>query len=294
MSQKLLSISKIDVNKLTLDIPPVGDTKRTIKTGTFVKVKHDGRKENLRFLLPTMKTPLGARPRADYPDKISMMLSFQADNTPVGSKVKKANAKMLAIQDKIRSMMLENKEALFKDAKKKGVTDKTLIERFAKFVYSDEEKKYSDSMFVNLDPRRLTDDEKESLSPSDQAEIVNRFDSMRNHHFLVDNEDNAVDIHKKNVNEVIPPGSEVRAVIELSYIWVGNDGKFTCHWKVVHMLLVSTGAPQQFDIHRDDSSDDEAEEAEADDNMEVDGEEVENNAVESSAEEEEDEEEMAK
>lgn len=261
-SLPIITIEEINVDKLELK-PPKTEKVGGV-AGKMYHVFHNN--VRLRAIMPEMLAPFGAGNSKDYPDKYSMGISFEGmdEDTPRGRRLKRAHSKAVEIDKKILELIMENKDLLFKDAKKKGVTNDILRSRYKSFINSYDDEKKADRMYLSLQPRRIKDEDLPKYTEEQRLEITNRFQSMPKYD-LLKNAEGPLDITKDNVKDMVPWGSRVKPVMEFAYLWVTSDKCYPV-WSLVHGLLVSTNAGQHYEIRADDDDDDE----ESDERMEED------------------------
>lgn len=255
-----IKITQVNVDKLELQFPKEGATKSS--QGFIVYVKHN--KQKLRTILPTVIAPYGAGPQRDSPNKYSMAIGFDEmeDDTPEGRKVKAAHDMLSAINDRIRKLMMDNRELFFKDTTKKDpktkkllVTEEFLAARYRDYLRQREDQ--ADIMYLGIQTRKVSKKDEGKLTAEDAAEIEKQFVSMSSQHpLLVDNEGNPIPVDIENIKEVIPWGTRIRPVIELAYLWVTSDKVYPI-WTFIHGLRVSAGPSKNFNILKDDDDEDE-------------------------------------
>lgn len=282
-------IHKINVDELEIRPAPAKDKKTT--AGGMFHVYHG--KYKLRVMLPVLKAIFGASENPQFPGKVKMPLSFEkfSEEGLDGEKLKevkkhnreieKAHQKMLEIDNKISELIFEQKEVFFKDCKKKGMTDDVIRARYQTFIKSDDEGNRADQIAVQLQRKSENDSDYKKLEEDRKSDYLNQFRSMKDFDLFITPDGERVDINYENVSEKIPWGSEVKCVLDLSYIWNTGD-KCTVTWAHVHGILVATSPRKSFNILDEDDE-------EEDEDMENDDE----DANEGSEEMEEDEEENA-
>jgi hypothetical protein len=256
-----IQVDNVVTKKMELRIP----TKESKSTnGTMYHVVHN--KVKLRAIMPTMLAPFGAGTQKENANKYSMAISFEGmdDDTPLGNKLKRAHSKMQQIDDRIRELMMENKELFFKDVKdaagkkdpkkKGGVLDDNIIQaRYNSFLRSKDD--MPELMYLAMQTVRIPDKDATKYTEEEKVAMTKRFTGIPNYDFLVDNDLNAIDINTDNISDVLPWGSRIKPVIELSYLWVTKDRCYPV-WSFVHGLLVSDGKQNVFDIRRYDDDED--------------------------------------
>ena len=262
-----IKITKVDVDKITLQFPKEGTTK---SSGMFVYPKHN--KTKLRAILPDVTAPFGAGPQKDYPNRFSMGITFDEadDDTDAGRKQKNAYDVLVAINDKCRQLMLENREAFFKDAvrpepsskkdpKKKnvGVSDEVIESRYKSF-FRERGEDQSDIMYLTLQTKRISQKDRDEgkYTPEQIARIEKEFISLPDFPLLVDASGSPIEVNVDNITKAIPWNSRVRPVIEFAYLWCTQE-KVTPVWTFVHGARKSTGVSKGFNILKDDDDEDE-------------------------------------
>lgn len=163
----IIKIQKVDVKNLELQFPK-GESSN--KNGFYVHVRHN--KTKIRAMLPDVIAPYGAGPQKDYGGelKYSMGICFDGMETDDanGRKIKSAYGSLEAIQERLKGLMFENKEAFFADAgkpKKKGekpVSDDVLESRYQNFLRPREDR--TDIMYVSLQRQRIKKEEEDKLT----------------------------------------------------------------------------------------------------------------------------------
>jgi len=272
-----IKVENVNINKLELRFP-----KKESKNpnGSVCYVYHDNAK--MRLIMPTMSAPFGAGTQKKNESKYSMAISFEGmdADTAAGRKLRRAYDKMQQIDDRVRDLMMEHKETLYKDVKdaagtkkdpkKKGsgpISDELVQLRYESFIKPG--KDMPDLMYLSLQTARVPEKDAAKYTEQEKAEMEKRFAGMPGYDFLVDNDGNAIDITTENVTNIIPWQSRVKPVIELAYCWVMKD-KFYPIWSFVHGLLASNVKERSFDIRREDDDEDEDAPREEEDAMQED------------------------
>jgi hypothetical protein len=256
----LINIQKVDVKNLELQFPK-GESSN--KNGFFVRVRHN--KTTLRAVLPDVISPYGAGPQKDFGNKYSMGICFDGmeKDDSNGKKIKVAYKTLEAIQERLKGLVLENREAFFADAGKpkrktdKPLSDDTIESRYRIFLRPREDR--TDIMYLSLQRCRVKKEEEDTLTQEEKDAITRRFSSLKNYPLLVDHEGHVLEVTTDNLREVIPPGSVVRPIIELSYLWVSTSSKTVQPvWTFIHGARMSIGPSKVFDIlHQDDDDEEE-------------------------------------
>src|SRR6478609_3834974 len=255
-----IKITQVNVDKLELQFPKDGASKNS--QGQYVKVRHN--KQNLRVVLPTVLAPYGAGLQKDTVNKYSMAIGFDEteNDDSDGRKVKAAYNMLVAINDRIRQLMMDNRDSFFKDASKKDpkkktpiLSDELLAARYKDFLRPREEQ--ADMMYVAIQTRKPNRKNMDKLTAEEIAELGKQFVSLSDDYpLLVDNEGTPIEVNVENLKDVIPWGTRIRPVIELAYLWVTSEKVYPV-WTFVHGLRVSSGPSKSFNILKDDDSDDE-------------------------------------
>jgi hypothetical protein len=254
----IVKVQNIDVNQLELQFPK-GES--TNKNGFFVHVRHN--KFRVRTLLPDLKAPYGAGPQKDLAkngeQKYSMGICFDGMETDskLGIKIGNAHAALERIQDKLKELMIEHREAFFKDAKPKSkkekpLSDEVLEARFKSFLRIREDR--SDIMYLSIQRRRVKKEDEDKLTPEEKSAITRQFSSLAGYPLLVDKDGHVLEVDTDNIKDVIPWGSVIRPIIELAYLWV-STANLTVQpvWTFIHGARISTGPQKTFDILRADT-----------------------------------------
>lgn len=288
-----IKYTDVDINKLELQFPKEGGAAKA--NGQFIYVKHQ--KQKLRVLCPTLTAPYGAGRQKENQSKFSMAVAFDGSDkdedslTPMEKKAVACHKVLTAISNRIKQLMMDNRELFFKDAKKdpkkkSNLSDELLAARYKDFMRQRDEQ--SDMMYLGIQTRKVSDkDKKDGKYTADEiADLEKRFVSLPNYPLLVDNEGNPVDITVDNISEVIPYGSQVRPVMELAYLWVTSEKVYPI-WTFVHGLRVSTGPSKSFNILNEDDDEEEGDQMETEENNEENGEENDGDSNDTVEEEEE-------
>ncbi|KAJ3230662.1 hypothetical protein HDU81_004322 [Chytriomyces hyalinus] len=269
MNSEPINIDDVDVNLLELVLPK----KESSQNGRMFYIYHNGKK--LRVILPTLVLPYGAGSSEKFPDKFTMCASFEGmekTDEKQGQRLKRANDKLKAINDKICQLIMDKKDTVFKDKKK--VTNEILVNRYKPFIVTEDGN--PDKMYFKLQQKRVNEKDAIKMTESQKAEHMKQFVGLPEHGFLIDAKQNQVQVNTDTIRNVIPWGSRIKPVIEFAYLWVSgaNQDCFPV-WTFIHGMLVSTASLNNFALKADESdeeNDENDENEENDDNEEDDSE----------------------
>ena len=264
-------ISIFDINPEKININTPDKTKSNIgKLATFT---YDGRKLPVDTQMPEMTTPFGAsifsavKGDPSDSDKISVLFSFAGsdEDTERGRRLKRAEDKCRAINERIKALCLKNK----------GLCDKkgSLGEDF----FNDRDKFRP---FMSVRQQR----DGTLSNPEIRAEIrrnrddPNKIDYIKGKQsLLVDVDNKPVEADASTITDVLPSGSVVKPIIRLSYVYINALGTLlTVKSAFVHGLRKTLGSYSDWSIAPDDPveatalSEEEEEEDEEDDDVEDD------------------------
>jgi len=262
-----IKLSDVDINKINIQKAK----KNTHKSGEMFNIFHGT--QRLEIEMPEMNAPFGAKVLTDYGCKISLPLSFDGmeENTSRGRKLKRAHAKLLEIQERIKALILASPAEYFNDKKKPEI----YRDRIKNFVVPSEGKdgkQYADLFRVEIQKRNLT--EKDSNKTAEELEALKKeFASRIGCSLLIDRNKQVVPVNQDNVINVLSWGTRLKPVLSFAYLWIMKTGDRTCtpKWFLTHGMITeqkSTG----LDLNPDEDSDEELleeEEEEFEDEMEV-------------------------
>lgn len=252
-----INVEDIDIDKIEIRVPKKGGGNAF---GNTFHVYHDG--VRLRTVLPEMTAPFGGGNSERFPDIFNLGLSFEGMDVDDkrGRRLARAHEKLVALDEKLKQLMVEKRDILF--PKEKKTTPAVVIQsKYQSFITSPEGRK--DIIYFSLQPTILSKDKKEKMSESEIAEAKRHFQAIPNYPLLVDNTGAPIPVNVDNVKEVLPWGCRVKAVVDLAYLFVNLKGdKCNPKWTVGHAMRASTAGVQTFDITRDDDDEEEEEEGE--------------------------------
>lgn len=238
---------EIDCNKLVID------RFNNNNFGNTVYVKYEvnkSYKQPIRVVLPKMRSPFGAKESDVTPGKIKMQIGFDGleEETPLGRKLAAAHKKMKEIDAKIIDLLINKKEC--------NLTGKSHEEVEEMFRGAVQESKSISKGTVYPDKIVLRLQKAFKIIDGKRIETEG-FQSMRNTPFLKDASGNEItDVTFDNIADIIPPGSYVKPVIELSYVFITLKNKkpyeINSIWTLVHGIVVPGSAPTGFLMPIDD------------------------------------------
>ena len=244
----LIEIDNVDVNAIELR-----KSKSEKKQGKMYNVFHDGKR--LEVILPEMDAPFGAKVLTDYGCKVSITLSFSGmeEETKRGERLRRTHAKLVQIQEKIRSLIMSNTGEYFKDKKKPSVD--VLNDRIKNFIHESrgkDGKEYADVFRTEL--QRYTPGEKDKdKSVSEIEDLKKQFVSLRDMPLFKNRSKTGVDVNIENVTDVIGWGTRLKPIVSFAYVWImGSDQKCTPKWYITHALITSEKSNMDIDLNPDE------------------------------------------
>ena len=172
-----IPINILDVNVESIELKNTKDD----KVGKMFSIYHNGVK-GLEVLLPEMNVPFGAKIMREFGIKVSVPLSFDGmqEDTSKGRKLNQVHAKLVAIQEHIRSLIDNNAADYFVDLKKKKPTLDQLNERVNNFIVPSvgkDGKVYADLFRTEIQLRKPSKDDFDKKSVEELEELRKGFGS---------------------------------------------------------------------------------------------------------------------
>lgn len=241
-----VNIDNVDVSELDLRYFEIKDS----TYGKMYHVLHKGVK--LQILLPKMNAPFGASVSDKFGLKVSLPLSFKNidEDTKEGRSVKRAFEKLEVIDNRLREIIVEKKDEIFKDKKK--VPKDVLEDRYKSFITPSSQsngKEYPARINPKILLRKnISEQESKGKSREEIENLKKKFVSMIGAPLLVDKKNQEINVDLDNIKDVIPWGSTVKAVVNFSYIWVSTSQECSPVLNFVHGLVAHTKPQSTFNM----------------------------------------------
>jgi len=259
-----IDVSKIEIRKITKK-GKADDSK-----GKGYHVFYNN--ERLEIILPELDAPGGVTIFDKYEKiKVVVNLSFDGMKETVDGQLTKrakrlatAHAKLVALEDKIRTSIIEKASEVFKDKKKQS--NDVLTSRIRPFIYQptarEDGRVFEDSFGLQIPTKfsSLSEDDKKKKSIEELEFLKKQFQARPDSHLLVDKDGREVQVDGEeitldNIQLAIPRRSRVKAVASFSYIWVTTSQECHSVWHFTHGLITSDKKAQVLNIRADDDED---------------------------------------
>ncbi|ORZ29931.1 hypothetical protein BCR44DRAFT_401237 [Catenaria anguillulae PL171] len=235
-----INILDLDLNRVT-----VSATKKQ-EYGAMLYLGYDGQKYFPELVMPDLEVSTFKRFQSDKGldyDTFMCFFSFNGmdEDSQRGRKLKAVRDKMLGLQERIQTLLVENVEEIKKAFPKGKYDAEKLRMQFTNVIsaYTNEEtgKTYPESFKVELQ-REMQDRSK--------------FNAMRGKALLIDRHQNEIPVDIDNVDNEIKRGASLKAVLRIAYVFVGKTA-VTVKLRMVHAVRTKV-APKQntFTLQLDD------------------------------------------
>ncbi|KAJ3371236.1 hypothetical protein GGF31_003413 [Allomyces arbusculus] len=191
--------------------------------------------------------------RGEASDNYVVFLNFKgaAEDSPRGKKLREVQEKMIAIQNRIRDLLVA-RTADIKKAYPKGKYDEDkVISQFTPILsaYTNEETGVTYPMSFKVELQRQRDNK-------------NLFNTVKGKPLLIDRFQKEIPVSTDNVFDEIKRGASLKTILRFGYVFVGKNA-ITIKMRIVHAIRTKT-APvyESFKLELDDDEYQEAERSE--------------------------------